>query len=281
VARIAPQLLRQRVGELPALPQVVLDVQAVLRDDSARMDDCAERVSRDQGLATRTLRLANSAFYGVAGRVATIHDAVQVLGLRTLGSALTTAAVAGSFAPPRCEGFKFAAFWRHSLATAIAAGALARVLQMDEDTAFTAGLLHDVGRLALATHFSEELAATLALAQRADVPALEAEMTVLGIDHAAVGALIAGHWHFPTAVCEAIAQHHAPAGAGTAATLADLVHVADAITHALDLSQLDADMVPPLAGAAWDRLQLSNELVLQVFEQTETQLQSLCEVLAI
>lgn len=283
-AVIDPALLRQRVSELPALPQAVMEVLAILRSENARTEDCAERIARDQSMTARTLRLANSAFYGVPGRVATIRDAVHLLGRRTLGSLLTTAAVSAQFGACHCPGFDFGVFWRHALGVAIAAQAIAHELALDEDLAFTSGLLHDIGRLALAAHFPTEQAAVMAHARAADVPMLEAEHAVLALDHTQVGAMIASHWRFPEAVVQAITQHHAPTAArapGPLASMADVVHVADAMTHALDLSHCDNEAVPELDELAWERLALKPTHCLRVFERTEAGVAALCQALSL
>lgn len=277
--------LHQRVRELPALPQAVLEVLAVLRRDDSSTDACAERIARDQSMAARTLKLANSAFYGVAGRVATVRDAVHLLGRRTLVSLLTTAAVSAPFGPGLAgPHFTFARFWRHALGTALAAQAIARELGHDEELAFTAGLLHDIGQLALATHFPVEFGAVCAAARAADLPSRPAEEAVLGLDHAAVGTLIARHWRFPGHVAQAIAQHHTPQpdpGHPRSASLADVVHVADAIAHALDLSQAADEAVPDVDLAAWARLALSPPTCLRLFEHTESGVAALCDALGV
>lgn len=281
--RIAPAVLRERVSSLPMLPQAVIEALRILRSDQASADDCAERISRDQALAARTLRLANSAFYGMPGRVATIRHAHDVLGRRTLGALLTTAAVSTQFSHCSGPGFDFESFWRHALGTAVAAQGLAIEIGADDEQAFIAGLLHDIGHLALATYFAEPLAASVLLARNLDAPPEVAERQVLGVDHAEVGAMIATHWHFPAAVVAAIRDHHAPGRAGEhpAVPLTDLVHVANAIVHALDLNGADDEAVPELSAAAWDRLGLTPAQVLRVFERTETGVEALSEALSV
>lgn len=278
---IDPALLQRRVSELPALPQVALQVLAILRDETARTERCGEVIAQDQALTARTLRLANSAFYGVPGRVGTIRDAVHLLGRRTLGALLTVATVSAQFSATSCAGFDFGAFWRHSIGAALAARALARGLQLDEDLAFTAGLVHDIGRLALATHFPLEMSAAIEQALGTDTDLHTSERAVLAIDHADVGALIARHWHFPPEVVHAIGQHHRPDAAGTQPTLTDIVHLADAITHALDLARVENESVPAIDLLAWDRLALRPDRILAVFEQTEAGVAELCDALGL
>src|SRR5258705_578422 len=179
-ARIDADVLRQRIIRLPSLPQAVLDVMRMLGDEDASTADIADRIERDQGLTARTLRIANSAFYGVPGRIGTIRNAIGILGLRTVGTLLTTAAVSAQFASAKCPEFQFGTFWRHAIATALMARGLSKQLRLDEDIAFTAGLLHDIGRLALAAQFPAETGQVLRYAREMDMPTLDAERQVLG-----------------------------------------------------------------------------------------------------
>jgi putative nucleotidyltransferase with HDIG domain len=275
-----PEDLKARVRELPALPQVLTDLLLALQRDDVAVEQLALKIAHDQALTAKTLRLANCSFYGVAGRVGSIRDAINVLGLRTLSGALTAAALAGRFARPQCPGFDFDAYWRHSIAAALCARSLAQSLLLDESAAFTAALLHDIGRLALASSFPDELAGALRHRDERDCQLLDAERAVLGTDHCELGALIAEQWHFTAPVVEAIRGHHAPPAQGTP-SLVDVVHVADNIAHALDVSALPDEMVPPLSLPAWTRLALTPEHYRQTFEHTERQLEDLCEALCV
>jgi putative nucleotidyltransferase with HDIG domain len=281
-AAIDAEQVRRRVAELPALPQAVMQALAILRSEHPRIDECVARIAVDPALTARTLRLANSAFYGVSGRVATLQDAIHVLGSQTLAALLTTASVMPHLGDRQRLGRDYDVFWRHALGTALAAQALARLHGLGAEQAFTAGLLHDIGRLALATHFPVEHQAVVRHAADHDLTPLSAERQLLALDHAEVGALIAQHWHFPSAVVQAIARHHEPpppADKVQRATLVDIVHLADALAHALDLSQLPGELVPELDAGAWARLALSPAQGLQLLAQTETGVQALVQAL--
>jgi putative nucleotidyltransferase with HDIG domain len=222
-------------------------------------------------MAAKILRAANSSFYGMCGTIGSVQDAVRLIGLRSVGALVTTAALLHSIAPPSCRGFDFRVFWEHSLATAICSRELARECGYSESVAFTAGLLHDIGRLALATYYPSEFASAIERAADRDCLLLDAETSLLGIGHAEVGASIATHWNFADVVSEAIRDHHAPAQdnyAGPVA-LADIVHTADGIVHALDLTHVANDLVPPLQLAAWTRLRLGADCFPGLFERTK------------
>jgi putative nucleotidyltransferase with HDIG domain len=287
-ARIRPDQLRQRISALPALPKAALDALSALRDEETSAEQCAGRIARDPALTARTLQLANSAFYGLAGRVGTVRDAVQMLGRRTLASALTAAVVSDQIREVRCEGFDFAGFWRHAAGTAIAARAVARELHLDEESAFTAGLLHDIGRLALAAYFPQQLAVVLRRARADDLPPYQVEAELMHVDHAELGATIIAQWRLPAALVEAIRHHHAPPSSprqpdaqAPRAALADVVHLADAVAHGLDLSDDESEAVPQVDLAAWGRLELSPTQFHRIFEQTEQGVAALGQALGL
>lgn len=267
---ITREQLAACLDRLPTMPQATLDALEALRNEELGSADCAELLGHDPALAARALRLANSAFYGVPGRVTHLRDAVHLLGRRTLASLMTVALLARQFdAGPRAA-LSVTAFWRHAIATGYAARELALALEADAELAFLTGLLHDVGRLALAAHFPAAMETVMQRVQDANDDWHRIEREVLGTDHVEVGREVALRWRFPPAVAEAIAAHHAPqAGASGHASLADIVHVADAIAHALDLNGDPHERVPPLNPAAWDRLGLPPRVLLPALRATE------------
>jgi putative nucleotidyltransferase with HDIG domain len=260
-----------KIRHLPPLPAVVHELDAALRIDTTTADDVVGIVARDQAMTVAALRLANSSFYGVSGRVVTLRDAVQILGLQTLSDAVTTAAVMAQFDPRACAGFDFDGCWRHALSTAFCAQALAQARGIDDCVAYTCGLLHDIGTLALAIHFPDAFSETLAWAARHDAAPIVAEQVLLGIDHAEVGGLLAAHWRFPQVIVDAIRRHHEASGE-LPDSFVDALHLADNITHALDYSFGIDDMVPPLSLGTWERMHLSNDELQRLFERIESRM---------
>lgn len=275
-----PADLLKRLGDLPALPQALTDLLTALDREHVAIDELAATLSHDQALAAKTLRLANSSFYGLSGRVNSIRDAIGVLGLRSLGTALTAAAVAGRFARPQCKGFELAAYWRHSIACGLCTRQLARNLRLDGNAAFTAGLLHDLGHLVLASHLPEAQATVYALRAERDCQLLHAERELLGTDHAVIGALVAQRWHFGSDVVAAIRHHHEPPAAA-APGLVDLVHVANGFVHAVDLAGLSDEMVPDISAESWNRLALTQAQCEAALAATEAELDDLCRALGV
>ncbi len=273
--------LTRRITELPPLPQAVVEVMQALRRESLSAQRSIELIEMDQALAARTLRLANSAFYGAPGRVGSIGDAVRMLGLRTVSGVLTAAALHSSLKVDACEGFAFDNFWRHGIGTALTARALALRIAMDTDEAFLAGLMSDIGQLALAAFAPHPFSQALALAAQDDLPLCQAEQQVLGLTHPQVGALVIDHWRFPAEIISAVARHHdpAPPPTGQRVSLSGLIHLADVMVHALDLSQEAHEAVPRLEPAVWQQLDLGEADLLAILASTELGVKEMCEAL--
>lgn len=276
--RITVEELAGGVQDLPSLPAIVMELLGSIEHDDVDISVLAKKVSYDQALTAKTLRLANSSAYGLQVKVTTIQQAITYLGFRTTRNLITAAAVTGCFPSGRYPGFDDKAFWRHSIATAACARALARRMRFNQDVAFTAGLMHDIGRLVLVTRYPEAYGEVLAW--RAAQPAewREAERAVLGVDHVDAGLALAAHWNFSGTMCQAIGFHHAPDTPG-AGFLASIVHVADAIVHALDVANEEHDVVPRLSSVAWDAMGLSEEAYLHLFRETETQFGEMAAIL--
>jgi putative nucleotidyltransferase with HDIG domain len=277
--KLAPEQLVESLHDLPSPPAVVLDLLGTLEDEDIDISVLAKKVSLDPALTAKTLRLANASAFGLQVKVTTIQQAMTFLGFQTMRNLITTAAVTGCFPTGRCPGFNDRAFWRHASASAVCAQALARRMRFNQDVAFTAGLLHDLGQLVLVCGHPEAYSAVLAWRRQHDCPLIEAERAVLGVDHVDAGVALATHWHFSDVMRQAIARHHAPETPG-AGMLAAIVHVADAIVHALDIAGAEDELVPPVSAVAWDAMGLSEEAYGYLFQETERQCEEMSAIMA-
>lgn len=259
---------------LPPLPEVVMELMDYLQSDDVDAEEVQRMLSQDQVLVAKSLRIANSSFYGLPRKVATIHDAIVVLGLRAVHTLVTTATVTSLFqsmhAALETAGYNQRAFWLHSIGTAFCARTLAREVAANPESAFAAGLLHDIGYLILAARFPEHFARMQTYSNQRDCLLLEAERTILGFDHAQIGAALAQRWNFAPEIHEAISWHHAPEEQ-TANSLAGIVHLADVMAHALNLSAEKAPLVPRLSTVVWNRLGLSWEDFTRLLGEVDAQ----------
>jgi putative nucleotidyltransferase with HDIG domain len=275
---ITPEEILRRIGNIPSLPAVVMELLATIDQQDVHVETLADKIEQDQALTARTLRLANSSFYGMACQITTIREAIAIVGFRTIRGLATTAGLMGTFAGGGHADFDAAPFWRHALGTAVCARELATHLNLDPGYAYIVGLIHDIGRLVLVTQFAPNFQATMAYRVQHDCSWLQAERAVLGLDHAAIGQALTRHWKFPEAMQQAVACHHATSSTGLL-PLSLVVMAADAIAHALDLSSDEGDAVPSICPGLWVQLGLTDASLLDVFAATEKQFQVASAVL--
>ena len=266
------------LDDLPSLPAVVMELLGSIDQEDADLTLLAKKVALDQALTAKTLRLANSSTFGLQVKVTTIQQALTFLGVQATRNLIMAASITGCFPSGRCPAFNDKAFWRLSIATAACARVLARHMHFNPDVAFTAGLLHGIGRLVLVTRYPEQYDAVLRECERVDGDLLETEHAMLGVDHVLAGRALAEHWQFSDTLRQAIAFHVQPEMPG-AGFLATIVHVASAVAHALDLAGYANEVVPTVSSVAWTALGLSEEAWLQVFRETELQFEEMTAIL--
>lgn len=256
MSELAMDRVVEQVRQLPSLNQVVNEVLRSFDNEDVDIPSLVSKISRDQGLAAHVLRVANSAFYGMSSHVSSVGEAVVVLGFYSIRSLAVAAGIINQF--PHADGkvFDRLEFWRHAIGVGVCARIIAARLGLNVETAFTAGLLHDIGMLVLDTYFHVEFEEAMAYREANDVQFIEAEKATLGLTHSMIGYEVAKRWKFPREIQLAIRDHHSPDNEKTG-QLTDVVHLANVLCHALEIGNSCYDMVPPLSNGAWERLGLS------------------------
>ncbi len=225
IGRTALRLAAERTVTLPTFPAVASRlIEEVARPD-ATSEEIGRILSRDPALTARTLKLANSDFYGFPRKVGSVDLAVLVLGTQTIRDLVLTSSVVQALGR---TGSSLEGMLSHSMACGIAARALAeRAKYRLTGDAYAAGLLHDVGKVVLRQADPERFDQVLARCRASNVAAAEAERELFGSDHAEVGGWLAERWGLPADIVEAIACHHRPDAATRNPALASLVHIAN------------------------------------------------------
>jgi HD-like signal output (HDOD) protein/CheY-like chemotaxis protein len=207
---VAPPPLRKLLGEmgtLPAVPHVYSELTRRLESPSVSVVELADLVSEDVALASQVLRMANSAYFGRERSVTGLTDAAARLGTRLLRSLVLTAELYGGFALPRSYAGRMEEFQRHSALVARIASSLEPRAAWKDD-AFSAGLLHDVGKLVLMSRITERYEAIEAEALESGRELHDVEVQRLGAHHGTIGACLLGMWGLPSTILEAVHGHH-------------------------------------------------------------------------
>jgi putative nucleotidyltransferase with HDIG domain len=270
-----------RIRTLPARPTVYVEVMRELRSSDSSPSVIGELVSRDMAISSKLLQITNSAFFGFRQRISSPADAVLLLGME-----ITASLVLGIEAFSRLDNVKLSYFsteqvWKHSQSVANAARAIADYMTNDvtvAQDAFTAALLHDIGKLALAVNFEEQYRQALNEARDQNAPAWEAEKRIFGATHAEAGAYLLSLWGLPANVIEAVAHHHRPAREMTPRfSVATAVHLANAFEYAeaaerSGVAEYPLDIDYPVELGLQDKIEELREVARRATRPLETPL---------
>ncbi|MBI3417899.1 MAG: HDOD domain-containing protein [Verrucomicrobia bacterium] len=229
------QRLLAGVRKLPSPPNLYFQVVKELQSPDASLERTGDLVAQDPMMSAKLLQLVNSAVFGLQLQVGHPAEAVMYLGAETTKSLILLAHTFSYFDEVKAAGFSIDQLWRHSLQSAKFAQWIAELESDDpniESQSFTAGVVHDLGKLILAANLPEKFGDALALARQQGLQLWEAERDLFGTTHAEIGACLLGIWGLPMPIVEAVALHHHPAQflSQTFSPLA-AVHAANVLEH--------------------------------------------------
>lgn len=228
------QKLITQIETLPSLPQLFIDLQEATQNSESTVEEIAKIIAKDGPMTARILQMANSSCFGVGG-VNQMTDAIRILGITTIKSLVLVGKVFQAWNPSQTHSLQLEPLWNHSISTALYAKQIAIAQKHDPtfcELCYTAGLLHDIGKVVYLVLFAEEYSAILQESHQNQIPLIELERKSFGVGHPEVGAYLLGLWGLPTPIVEAVAFHHQP----DLSTIQDLsplsyVHLAEYLTH--------------------------------------------------
>lgn len=246
-----PADLVAELGDLVTLPDVYLDVQAVLQSPTTTAADLARAVARDPALVAKFLRIANSPVYAPKAEIETVSRAVAMLGTQLVHDIVLAAAVAERFAGIDPQAMDVRAFWTQSVTCGVLAKLIAEdVGVLDNEHVFIEGLLADIGHMVLYLRRGTVMEMVLRNAEATGAPPAALEQRELGFDYTAVSAALASAWGLPDGLQAVLGAVEQPTGAGRHALEAAIVHAAYRLTRCEDRT---APALDPAAAALIER----------------------------
>ncbi len=223
--------LLAEVDGVPSLPEAMSEVMPLVNNPESSADKVAEAIQKDVGLTAKLLKLANSAYYSFPNRIGSVQLAVSLLGMREVRNVVLSASVLGMFKSFKGSPFlSFRELWVHSVNCAVAARTIAsQVADLSPEEAFVGGMLHDVGMVVLIDKLQDDLKKIVQIAEKENIPFVEAESRYWEHTHARIGGVLARKWKLPKAVAEAAAQHHDFSPESASFKLTAVVHLADSL----------------------------------------------------
>ncbi len=262
----------RRLDTIPPLPAAAHEVLSIVAGDPKDTGRLEQTIRHDPALSSQILRVANCAAYYPQTPIDTIHRAVVFLGFSEVRNIALSLSISSVFkGRPRLTGFRTQDFWTHSIATAMISRILAIELDKEEpEIYFTAGLLHDLGRIAMYTCFPDEWGSIVAYAQENGCPLLVAERK-FGLQHNLIGAWLAKNWELPSIYQKTIATHHLRLSHPKIGEQGLLIQLADQICHHVGMGLMSPPAVNRRAlanavGLGQDTLEILEEQLDQIEE---------------
>ena len=268
--------IMQEVEAFPGMPATAAKLLPLLDNPDSTPSEVENIVKYDPGLTANILKLTNSAYFGIPTKVSSIKQAVILLGWKRLMQVVTTICMSPLMkkAVPGYD-LRSGELWRHSIAVSVAAELLVKALKIpDADEVFTAGLLHDVGKLILGNFVKKDLSQIQAMVTKGisfDV----AESMVLGTNHAEVGGQILHKWSFPAELVNAVQWHHDPESCENTCILSDIVHVANTVGLMTDFGKAEEGIDIEPFGPVVERLGLKANHLEAIAQQTSEEIKKL------
>jgi putative nucleotidyltransferase with HDIG domain len=248
--------LLKKVDALPASPALLPKLANALRDvNNINVHEVVDIIMFDSSLTAKLLQIANSAYFGNATPLANVGDAISQLGYDAVF--LLAAAINGESCLRSAPGtgLDTVMLWKHSVMTAFGAQHIAKAAGLDGNMLFTAGLLHDVGKVVFAGTYGKDYTRMFDPVKRDSLPLNECEMALYGCDHAELGAALLERWKLPAAIVAAVRFHHHPSDAGANAPLAACVFLGNILSRSLEQPSFTLD---PASAGLQPALQLLN-----------------------
>jgi len=226
-----------RIGEIQPLPETVLRLINVLNDMNSTIHHIVETIKYDQAITAQMLRLCNSAYFGLSREVHSINDALRYLGSIKVFQ-LIMAIHSNSMLSKEQTGYGLppGILWKHSASVALASSEFAqRINPSNTGMAFTAGLLHDIGKVILNEYVAAEFVEITRRISEQKISFVEAERETIGFSHEEIGAMIGEKWHLPPIMIRCIRYHHSPSALDPPDPLVDIVYLSDCVCMLLGI----------------------------------------------
>ena len=267
-----PERIVTKVLKVAALPAVAIKFNEAIKDPLTSNQDLENIVSEDSALASKVLMIANSALFNFPSKINTISKAVTIIGHKQLSQIILSCSIVSVFKDIPQDVIDMDLFWRHSIAVATTSRILSAFRhEQNIEKYFTAGLLHDIGKLIIFAEAPKQALEVVNKRNETNELIHHVEKSVLGFDHAQLGAMLLKKWKLPDDIVLAVNYHHIPSIASGDNVAPSIIHIADIISHSLQFGSSGEKFIPTLNEKAWDSLGLDVDIVGSVIEQLNVQ----------
>jgi putative nucleotidyltransferase with HDIG domain len=268
-----------QIKKLPTLPTVANKVNNLIQDPTCTAIKLSEVLDKDQSLTTRVLRLVNSAFYSLSAEVSNVRHAIALLGFKTISQMVISICVFDVFKGKYADDFDRKGFWKHSIACAVISKLIGEKCGYGKgDECFTAGLLHDIGKVVLDQYLHDMMLAVLQRTREKNITFVNAEQEVLGLNHTDIGGQVMTNWNIPIPVVVAVKHHHQKVeerkGSDFAQDLiVDIVRLSDVICKYEGIGYNGDTVETELTDDLWERLSLDSGAIKRIIAASKEEIE--------
>ena len=269
----------ENVEKLHSLPTIYHQLDKAINDPHSSTNQISAIISEDTSLTARLLKLANSAFFNFPSKVDTITMAVSIIGTRQIRDLALATSVIEMFDGIPENVINMESFWKHSIGCGVCARVLGTFRNSNNvETFFVAGLLHDLGSLAVYSQIPKAAEKILGYAKEKHIALIDVERKLMTADHATIGSMLLKKWKLPHHLVEAVQHHHTPSKSLSPSDLCDTIHIADIISTGLALGDSGDIMVPKLDIDALSRSKITDTMLSRVVKTMDKQYQDFVNI---
>jgi HD-like signal output (HDOD) protein len=259
----------EAITTIPTLPVVIEQITRLLQNPKTSAEEIGKAITTDQALASKVLKLVNSAFYGFPGKISTITHAIVILGFSTVKNVVLTASIFDAFRKQGTgiDDFDLEQFWLHSIACGAAAQSIAKFTGSNQkEECFIAGLIHDIGKIILCQYMPDKFRDAFLHAKEHGILFFESENELFDATHQEIGGFLASRWNLPKNLQNAVRYHHDPSPTREHYMMTAIVHCADIFVRSLGYGNGGDSKIPMISEHAWKSLGLEATPLNHLFE---------------
>jgi len=257
----------EKIDTLPTIPSTLRKLLSVIEDPKVSLSDIGSFISNDPVLTSRVIKVVNSPIYGFPGRISSVNQALILLGLNVVKGMLLGVSVFEAM-KKTMEGL-----WEHSIGCAVTSKIIGTKKGLaDIEELSVAGILHDIGKVAMGLKFLDEYKGLIKKAIDKNVLLIDLEKELFFVTHSETGAWIGQRWNFPKSLIEIIEYHHKPQLSKNYAIQTAVVHLADILVRAKGFGFAGDYLIPTINPIAWQRVGLSKDELKEVIAEMEDSL---------
>jgi HD-like signal output (HDOD) protein len=255
---------------LPSLPEILIKLNEVVNNPFSSFDDFAEIIEKDTSLTARVLKIVNSPFYGFPKKIDSVFKACSLLGSQQIMNIVISTKIIDTFGGIERDFVDMKSFWKHSILTGSIAKTTSTILQeINPESYFVSGLLHDIGRILFLKAYPDVMRDIIYRSRTQNILLWKLEQEIFGFDHAKIGGILLNKWRFPSHQQDNVMFHHYPSASQFYKKQCAVIHISNIIARVIGPHSSGDFFITPLDKIAFESLNLNEHTITFIINKSE------------